>query len=120
MNKPPPLLIGIVGPCKSGKSVLKAGLEKHGYRVKHIAQEHSFVPSMWQKLTDPDVLIFLEVSFEESLRRYKLNWTQRDYDEQTHRLRHARQHADLVLNTTTAPQEEVLGQAAAFINSMEK
>ena len=114
------LLIGIVGSCKSGKSVLKAGLEQHGYRAKHIAQEHSFAPSMWQKLTNPDVLIFLDVTFEESRRRYKLNWTIRDYDEQTHRLRHAREHADLIVDTTVAPPEEVLKRVIEFIQSLEK
>ena len=56
-------LIGVVGPCGSGKSTLIAGLEKHGYACRHIAQEHSYVPAMWQIITKPDVLIYLHASF---------------------------------------------------------
>ena len=52
------LLIGIVGPCAAGKSTLVADLAKHGYRTRHIAQEHSHVKDMWQRLTNPDLLIF--------------------------------------------------------------
>ncbi|MBI3737884.1 MAG: hypothetical protein HY258_02430, partial [Chloroflexi bacterium] len=68
-------LIGIVGPCGAGKSTLTAGLEREGFHCRHIAQEHSYVPSMWQKITNPDLLIFLNSSFEVSTRRRRLNWT---------------------------------------------
>ncbi|MBU0511729.1 MAG: hypothetical protein KJ638_08520, partial [Chloroflexi bacterium] len=57
------IIIGVVGACGSGKSSLVAGLSEHGYHAHHIAQEHSFVPDMWQRLTKPDVLIFLNISY---------------------------------------------------------
>ena len=65
MDEPPSksLLVGIVGPCGSGKSTLVEGLEKHGYECRHIAQEHSYVPDMWQLITQPDILIYLNASF---------------------------------------------------------
>ncbi|HUH98473.1 MAG TPA: hypothetical protein VLZ89_14000, partial [Anaerolineales bacterium] len=66
------LLIGVVGPCGSGKSTLIAGLEREGWRCRHIAQEHSYVPYMWQRITHPDLLIYLQASFEISTRRRKL------------------------------------------------
>src|SRR5215213_8630579 len=81
-------LIGVVGPCGSGKSTLIAGLEKYGYVCRHIAQEHSYVQAMWQIITKPDILIFLHASFPVSTARRKLNWQQTDHDEQLRRLNH--------------------------------
>ena len=109
------LLIGIVGPCGSGKSTLKAGLEQKGFKCRHIAQEHSYVPYMWKHITNPDVLIFLNASFEVSTRRRKLNWTKADYDEQHHRLAHAHQHANLIIETDTLTADEVLTSVLEFL-----
>src|SRR5581483_6934585 len=110
-------LIGIVGPCGAGKSTLIAELERRGFRCRHIAQEHSYVPSMWQKITNPDLLIFLNSSFEVSTRRRKLNWTEADYTEQQRRLTHARQHADLLLETDSLTPAEVLTNVMEFLKT---
>ncbi|MEI2607989.1 MAG: hypothetical protein V9G20_05095 [Candidatus Promineifilaceae bacterium] len=56
-----PLRIALVGPCSSGKSTLGRILQAQGYEVRQPAQEHSYVPDMWQKLTKPDLLIYLDV-----------------------------------------------------------
>jgi deoxyadenosine/deoxycytidine kinase len=93
------LKIGVVGPCAAGKTTLIAYLKSYGYDARHIAQEHSYVADMWKRLTDPDVLIFLDVSYPNTLLRRKLIWTKDEYQEQTFRLRHARQNADFYLNT---------------------
>lgn len=108
-------LIGIVGPCGSGKSTLIAGLEKCGYHCRHIAQEHSHVKHMWQVITKPDILIFLHCSFENSTRRRKLNWLPADYEEQQRRLSHAREHAHIVIDTDSLDPDEVLAQALTFL-----
>lgn len=108
-------LIGIVGPCGSGKSTLIAGLENHGYRCRHIAQEHSYVKHMWQVITKPDILIFLECSFENSTNRRKLNWTPADHEEQMRRLSHARAHANIIINTNIFDSEDVLAQALHYL-----
>jgi hypothetical protein len=97
-----------VGPCGSGKSTLIAGLEKCGYTCRHIAQEHSYVQAMWQKIAKPDILIYLSVSFPTSTARRKLNWRRQDYDEQLRRLEHARQHANLSIDTDELTPEQVL------------
>lgn len=110
-----PTRIGVVGPCAAGKTTLIAGLKQRGYQAKHIAQEHSYVPGMWQLLTNPDVLIFLDVSYELTLQRRKLNWTEAEYQEQQRRLEHARQHADLVLNTDSLTPKEVLARVIEFL-----
>jgi cytidylate kinase len=108
-------IIGIVGPCAAGKSTLIKELTDLGVTAKHIAQEHSFVPDMWERLTSPDILIFLDVSFEESMKRRKQNWSIADYQEQHHRLRHARQHANLYVDTTALSPGEVLQQILRFV-----
>ena len=108
-------LIGVVGPCGSGKSTLISGLEKHGYRCRHIAQEHSYVKSMWQVITNPDILIFLQSSFEHSTTRRKLNWLPADHEEQQRRLSHALEHANLIIDTDSLNAEEVLARTLTFL-----
>lgn len=87
-----------------------AGVDAH-----HIAQEHSYVPYMWQRITNPDVLIFLDVSFLVSEQRRKMDWTVADYQEQHHRLRHARQHAHLYIMTDSFSPQEVFEQIMLFL-----
>jgi deoxyadenosine/deoxycytidine kinase len=110
-------LIGVVGPCGSGKSTLIAGLEGHGYTCRHIAQEHSYVPSMWQKIAKPDILIFLDASFPVSTSRRKLTWQKVDHEEQYRRLNHARRHAHVVIDTDQLTPGQVLQQALDFLQN---
>ncbi|GAB4482965.1 MAG: hypothetical protein OHK0031_05890 [Anaerolineales bacterium] len=111
------ILIGLVGPCASGKSTLKALLSARGLRVKHIAQEHSFVQDMWQRLTQPDVLIFLDASYPLTIQRRRLDWSEADYLEQQRRLTHARQHADLYLQTDALTPEQVAEKILGFLKT---
>jgi deoxyadenosine/deoxycytidine kinase len=115
-NKP---LIGVVGPCGSGKSTLIAGLEKYGYACRHIAQEHSYVQAMWQKIAKPDLLIYLSVSFPISTARRKLDWQKKDYDEQLRRLDHARQHANLFIDTDHLTPQQVLQTALDYLKDID-
>lgn len=108
-------LIGVVGPCGSGKSTLIAGLEARGYSCRHIAQEHSYVPSMWQVISKPDLLIFLHASFPVSTARRKLNWQEKDYNEQSRRLSHAREHAHIMIDTDDLTPNQVLQKALDFL-----
>jgi deoxyadenosine/deoxycytidine kinase len=109
------MLIGVVGVCGAGKSSLVAGLQQHGFAVRHIAQEHSYVPDMWKRLTNPDILIYLEVSYPNTIARRKLDWTYQEYAEQLHRLRHARQHANLRIDTNLLTLQQVLDTALIYI-----
>jgi deoxyadenosine/deoxycytidine kinase len=110
-------LIGVVGPCGSGKSTLTEGLASLGYRSRHIAQEHSYVKDMWQRLTNPDILVFLDASWSITSQRLNLNWTEAEWQEQQFRLRHAREHADLVLETDELSIEAVLARVLRFVES---
>jgi deoxyadenosine/deoxycytidine kinase len=116
-NDPSSPLIGVVGPCGSGKSTLIAGLEKHGYRCRHIAQEHSYVKHMWQVITRPDILIFLQCSFENSTSRRRLNWLPRDYEEQQRRLEHARENAHILIDTDQLTPQDVLAQVLDYLKN---
>jgi cytidylate kinase len=117
-TKPSPL-IGVVGPCASGKSTLIAGLTRLGFRTRHIAQEHSYVKYMWKRLTNPDVLIFLDAAWPTTCQRRKLDWTESDWQEQQRRLSHARANADLYLDTNKLSIEEVLDQVIAFLKKRQ-
>ena len=117
MDEPPSntLLVGVVGPCGSGKSTLIAGLNRHGYSCRHIAQEHSYVQAMWQIITKPSLLIYLHASFQNSTKRRKLNWLESDYAEQLRRLSHAHDHANIIIDTDNLTPEQVLKQALDFL-----
>jgi cytidylate kinase len=121
-DKPPSTsqpLIGVVGPCASGKSTLIAGLTRLGYRTRHIAQEHSYVKDMWLRLTNPDVLVFLDASYATTTRRRRLDWSEADWQEQQHRLRHARENADLYLDTDGLSAEQVLSRVVEWVEGKQ-
>jgi deoxyadenosine/deoxycytidine kinase len=100
--------IAIVGPCASGKSTLAASLRRLGCDVHHVAQEHSYVPDMWQVMTRPDWLVFLDASYDVSTMRKKLRWTEAEYMTEQARLAHARQNCDVYLMTDQMTPGEVL------------
>lgn len=109
-------LVGIVGPCGSGKSTLANLLTSYGIECRHIAQEHSYVPTMWKVISKPDVLVYLLVSYENTIARRQLNWTMIEYEEQLFRLRHAKDHADLLIDTNLMTPEQVFGEVISFLN----
>ena len=108
-------LIGVVGVCTSGKSTLIEGLAAKGFRVRHIAQEHSYVKDMWRRITNPDILIFLDASFETTCKRRRMDWTRDDYLEQQRRLSNARENADFYVDTTSLSRDDVAKKILDFL-----
>jgi cytidylate kinase len=108
-------LIAIAGPCGAGKTTLAHGLEQAGYRARAIAQEHSFVPDLWRRFAAPDLLIFLQASRAVGAARRRLDWTDAEWQEQQRRLEHARQHADLYLDTDDLGIEQVLERCLVYL-----
>jgi thymidylate kinase len=107
--------IGIVGPCSAGKTTLIENLSKHGYITKHIAQEHSYVKDMWKLISNPDILIYLDVSYEQSMQRKPLNMSPQEFTEQIHRLEDARNHADYYVDTDSISSQEVFDHVMTYL-----
>jgi thymidylate kinase len=110
-------LIGVVGPCASGKSTLVSKLKEHDIPAKNIAQEHSYVQEMWQILTKPDILIYLDVSYQIATQRRNLNWTEAEYEQQLQRLVHARENAHLIIVTNNLSKEGVFDTVLSYLNN---
>jgi len=109
-------LVAVVGPCASGKSTLVERLEQAGYNAREVNQEHSYVPSMWQRFTNPDLLIYLDVSQEVASRRRRSEAEAAWWGAMRERLRHAMEHADLRIDTDGLTSEEVVAEAVAFLD----
>lgn len=112
------LIVGLVGVCGSGKTTLTNGLKPYGFNVRQIAQEHSYVPDMWQRLSNPDVLIFLQASYPVTMQRKTFKWNETEYQTQVHRLRDAYEHADIFIDTDDLTPEDVLATALEFLNKI--
>lgn len=107
-NVSDPPMIGIVGVCGSGKSTLCGLIQPLGVTCRAIAQEHSYVQEMWQRLTRPRYLVFLEASYQTATIRRNLKWAEWEYQEQIKRLEHAKRHADLVVVTDDKTPAQIL------------
>jgi deoxyadenosine/deoxycytidine kinase len=108
-------VIGVVGPCCAGKSTLVQALLSLGYNARHIAQDHSYAPRMWQVVGQPDILVFLDVSYPVAQQRRWMDWQPADMDEQQRRLAHARQHCHLYVATDPLSIDAVREQVLAFL-----
>lgn len=112
--------IGIVGPCSSGKSTLARALRALGYRVKEIMQEHCAAPTMWQRISNPDVLIYLDVGMDVAAQREGLTQPSSWWiEEREVRLAHARAHCDLYIDTSTLAPEDILTQALEYLHDSD-
>jgi len=113
------LKIAIVGPCSSGKSTLRKSLLAAGYRtVKNPTQEHSYVKDMWQRITNPDILIYLDVDYPATLiRRPHIDLGEQRVITQNQRLSHAREHADFYLDTSPLTPTEISEKVLQFLES---
>ena len=113
------LKIGLVGVCGAGKTTLTNGLKPYHDNVRQIAQEHSYVPDMWQRLANPDVLIYLQASYPVTLQRKSFTWKEIEYKRQQHRLRHAFEHADIRIDTDNLSPKEILGIVLNFLGELD-
>ena len=107
--------IAVVGPCASGKTALVERLRKLGYEARECVQEHSYVPTMWQKISQPDVLVYLDASLAAIAERRSADWSEEYLAKLNRRLSHARQHCDLYIQTDELSEEEVLERALDFL-----
>jgi guanylate kinase len=113
-------VIAVVGPCAAGKTTLVSGLSIRGYHARHVAQEHSFVPDMWKIMVDPDILVYLDVSYHISTQRSGYQIKKSIFQKEKDRLQHAKEHADLFINTDLLKPEEVLDLVLKELQSSKK
>jgi adenylate kinase family enzyme len=102
--------VAIVGVCASGKSTLAKALQQFGIEAVDIAQEHSLVPTMWEKIARPDVLIYLDASQETVRARWPYKGSVDFVTEQVRRLAHARAHADIIIAVDELSPQQTLAR----------
>jgi hypothetical protein len=107
--------VAVVGVCASGKSVLVEALRALGYDARHVAQEHSYVPDMWQRLSRPQVLVYLDASLATMRRRRDPSFPVALLEEQQRRLQHARRHCQIYVCTDALTEDQVLAQVVAAL-----
>jgi len=108
--------IAIVGPCAAGKSTLVTRLHNLGFDARHCAQEHSYVPDMWQRISRPRWLVYLDVSFSTiTRRRLPIHFRPQELVEQKRRLAHAKQNCDLYIPTDDLTPDEILKLVLEFV-----
>jgi hypothetical protein len=113
--KPLPV-IKVVGISGSGKSTLVSGLRAKGYDARPVSQEHSNVPNLWQQFDRPAYLIYLNAALEnQQARRQDVSWSADAHEEEVRRLAHARDHADLRIDTAGLTSERVLHIAISYL-----
>ncbi|MDQ3442703.1 MAG: ATP-binding protein [Chloroflexota bacterium] len=104
----------VVGPCASGKTTLVENLKSVGVDARVSGQEHSAIRNLWQRL-EPDVLIALDLELETLRERRYPTWSAGLYDVQHRRLEEAFEAADVTIDTSETPEEDVLEVALAVI-----
>lgn len=109
--------VAVVGVCAAGKSTLVQHLRSLGYDAHHCAQEHSYVPDMWQQLVRPELLVYLDVSLQCLCKRRSSNIGADDLAEQHRRLSHARAHCDLYVDTTCLDPQSVCSSIIAALEA---
>ncbi|MDT8901016.1 hypothetical protein [Anaeroselena agilis] len=106
--------IVVVGPCASGKTTLVNRLQELGFDAHNVAQEHSGIKSLWRK-KNPDVVVMLDASLPVIRRRRAVPWGEERLAAQRERLRDAREHATLHIQTDPLSREEVVGRVLDHI-----
>lgn len=108
------LRVAVVGHCAAGKSTLVGALRRLGYDAHAVAQEHSGISWLWRH-SGCDVLIYLEVPLATVRARRGEEWPQAVYDAQEARLTDAREHADLILDTSKESIADVTTRTVAYL-----
>ncbi len=106
--------IVVLGPCASGKTTLVNSLLQLDVDAYLVAQEHSVIPRMFRR-RNPDVVVYLDVSYEELKKRRKISWFKKRLDAQHERLKIARIEADLYVNTDGLTPNEVRDRVIHFL-----
>lgn len=109
-------VIKVVGISASGKSTLVANLRQAGYNARAVSQEHSNVPTLWQRFDRTRILIYLDANLEiQRQRRPDVTWDAANLQMEQDCLAHARDHADLKIDTSALTPETVWRIVQAYL-----
>jgi hypothetical protein len=112
-------LIAVVGVCAAGKTTLTQAMRARGYNVRQVLQEHSYVPYMWQRITAPDLLIYLDAQLETiRKRRQDPEFPAWLFEQELQRLAHAREHCDLYVSTDETTPLAILAHVEARLHAL--
>ena len=76
----------------------------------------SYVPDMWRRIHPPDILVYLDASYETvTARRPGSLMNPRLYEQMLQQVKHAREHADLIIATDAKDEEGVFVEAASYL-----
>ena len=112
-------VIKVVGTSGSGKSTLVACLRPRGFDARPVSQEHSDIHDLWQRFDRPFVLIHLSVSpAQQQARRPGRSWKYVDLLQEEMRLAHAREAADLRVDTSEFDAQHVCDLVVTFLHEI--
>lgn len=100
-------MIAVVGVCVSGKTTLVKRLQELGLEAYNVAQEHSGIKKLWNR-RQPDILVMLDADLPAIRKRRSVPWDEDRLAVQRERLRDAKQHADLFIQTDLLSKEDVV------------
>jgi hypothetical protein len=109
-------VIKVVGVSASGKSTLVTHLRQAGYNARAVSQEHSSVANLWQQFDRTRLLIYLDATLEiQQRRRPDVSWDVNNLQAEQIRLAHARDHADLKIDTSALIPEIIWRIVESFL-----
>ncbi|BEU87742.1 hypothetical protein TAMA11512_12060 [Selenomonas sp. TAMA-11512] len=111
--------VAVVGVCASGKTTLVKGLQEAGVDAYNVAQEHSCIHDFWNK-RKPDILVMIDATLPAIKKRRRVFWTEERLVVQHERLKDAKAHADLYIQTDAYSAQEVLEQVLAFLRKTQE
>jgi len=109
----------IVGACAAGKTTLAENLTRLGYDAVTVAQEHSYVPTLWRH-TCPDIVIYLDATLTAIRKRREIDWDEEHLAEERARLADARQACHLYVKTDDLNADQVFRRVRRFLEKRER
>lgn len=111
--------LAVVGTCASGKSTIVQDLRRLGYDAFVVSQEHSVVRELWNH-QEPDMLVYLQADYRTVQERRGQSWPRWIYDVQIERLRDARKHARIIVDTGEFTIEETIERIVSMIDMNDR
>jgi len=109
----------IVGVCTAGKTVLVQKLQQLGYDADTVAQEHSYVASLWNH-SSPDVVIYLDAALTTIRRRRDVDFDEELLASERERLAQAREACNLYVKTDDLNEDQVFRRVRRFLEKWER